>query len=169
MPAIGQGGQYKNRRKQPQGRRNDSPEMNVCWVKSLPVCCLFRFSPPDRASRRSRRFATLKIPFPLAYNHQCILPSTSFCHRSLPSSVTGWPPGSLNSALATSSVSCSPLGIPPPSRLTALIRPSSSRISLNNGRNPVWALARSLDNLVGRSLILRRAPSPSLLSFQTTF
>jgi hypothetical protein len=33
-------------------------------VKSLPVRCLFRFSPPDRASRLSRRFATIKLPFP---------------------------------------------------------------------------------------------------------
>jgi hypothetical protein len=29
-------------------------------VKSLPVRCLFRFRPTDRASRASRRFATIK-------------------------------------------------------------------------------------------------------------
>ena len=37
----------------------------ICMVKSLPVRCRFRFSPPDRASRASRRFATIKLPFPL--------------------------------------------------------------------------------------------------------
>ena len=31
----------------------------ICMVKSLPVRCLFRFSPPDRASRQTRRFATI--------------------------------------------------------------------------------------------------------------
>ena len=30
----------------------------------VAVRCLFRFSPPDQALRLSRRFATLKVPFP---------------------------------------------------------------------------------------------------------
>jgi hypothetical protein len=38
--------------------------LGVVSVKSLPVRCRFRFSPPDRASRLSRRFATIKVPFP---------------------------------------------------------------------------------------------------------
>src|SRR5271163_440880 len=40
------------------------PGNERCAVKSLPVRCLFRFSPPDRASRLSRRFATYKGPLP---------------------------------------------------------------------------------------------------------
>jgi hypothetical protein len=52
----------------------DTMLSSFCWqrrellaatstVKSLPVRCLFRFSPLDRASRLSRRFATIKVPF----------------------------------------------------------------------------------------------------------
>jgi len=44
--------------------------------------------------------------------------------------------------------------------------PSSSRISLDDGRTPMWTSTRGLANLVGRCLTLRPAPSPHLsLSF----
>jgi hypothetical protein len=40
------------------------PGNERCAVKPLPVRCLFRVSPPDRASPATHRFATLKVPFP---------------------------------------------------------------------------------------------------------
>jgi hypothetical protein len=46
----------------------------------LAVRCLFRFSLPNQASPVPRCFATMKVPFPLAHNPRCILPSPLFCH-----------------------------------------------------------------------------------------
>jgi hypothetical protein len=76
--------------------------------------------PPDRTSRLSRRFATIKVP-PLAHDPHCILSSTLFCHRSLPSPLTGraaQPPEF--SPRDVVGLTWSPLLIPPPSRLAAL-------------------------------------------------
>jgi len=48
----------------PKGAQNGSYCLGNerCAVESLPVPCLFRVSPPDRASRLSCRFATIKVP-----------------------------------------------------------------------------------------------------------
>jgi hypothetical protein len=62
--------------------------------------------------------------FPLAHNLNCILPSTLFCLCSLPSPLTGraaQPPEF--SPRDVVGLIWSPLAIPPPSRLAALIRP----------------------------------------------
>jgi hypothetical protein len=40
------------------------PGNERCEVESLAVCCLFRFTLPDRASPVPRCFATIKVPFP---------------------------------------------------------------------------------------------------------
>ena len=44
------------------------PGNERCAVESLLVPCLFRVNPPDRASRLSCRFATIKVPFLSAHD-----------------------------------------------------------------------------------------------------
>ena len=63
-------------------------------------------------------------PSPLAHDPHCILSSTLLCHRSLPSPLTGrvaQPPEFCPHDVV--GLTWSPLLIPPPSRLAALIRP----------------------------------------------
>src|SRR5207248_4909932 len=84
----------------------------------------FGFSPPARASRLTRRFATIKVPFhprPRPSLHSIIY---FLCHRSLSSLFTGQaaqPPEF--SPHDVVSLTWSPLLIPPSSRLAALSRP----------------------------------------------
>ena len=49
----------------------------------VAVRCLFRFSPPDQALRLSRRFATLKVPFPPRPPPSLHSTLYFICHRSV--------------------------------------------------------------------------------------
>jgi hypothetical protein len=56
------------------GAQNGSycPGNERCEVKSLPVRCRFQFSPPNQASRLSRRFATIRSPRPRPSLHSVL-------------------------------------------------------------------------------------------------
>jgi hypothetical protein len=110
------------------------------------------------ASRLSHRSATIKASFPLAHDLHCIYPSALFCHRYLPSPVTGravQPPEFRPRDVV--GLTWSPLLIPQARR---------SNSSLPRAESPS---TRGLANLVGRCLILRPAPSPPLSPFLSAF
>ena len=114
----------------------------------------------------SRRFATIKLPFPLAHDPHCILLSTLLCHRSPLSPVTSQaaqPPEF--SPCGVVGLTWSPLLILPSGRLAALIRPF---LEPNFPRRWSDSDVGGLANLVGRCLILRPA-LPSSLSFLLPF
>jgi hypothetical protein len=88
------------------------------------VRCLLRFISPDRASRPSRRFATIKVPFPLRPRPS--LHSTLYFILSplfaLPLAGRAAQPPEFNPRDVVG-LTWSPLAILPPSRLAALIHP----------------------------------------------
>jgi hypothetical protein len=83
-------------------------------------------APPDRASRLSRRFATIKLPFPprprpsLHSTLYFILSPFSPLPPSLTDQAAQPPEFSPRDVVG---LTWSPLSIPPPNRLAALIRP----------------------------------------------
>jgi hypothetical protein len=137
-------------------------------IKSLPVRCLFRFSPPDRGIASLSPLCDYKGPLPPSPTTLTAFYPLLYLSPLSALPLTGRAPQPPEfSPLDVVGLTNGPRSRPPlPADSLLLFVPSSSRISLDDGRTPTWASTRGLANLVGRCLILR--PAPFSLLFPST-